>query len=175
MADEINVSAARFNNIKARLKEVLKNRKYYGDISSYSNSIYDFDINPSTGSIILSDQGKKVINIILAVNDINDLKKIENDNYILRDVNQIEEMISKMEKQTPASTNNICRGGCIGICVDHCSTACIGNCKLDCSDNNCSVGCKDACVHACSNCSGTCSGSGCKGDCKNNCTGGQRN
>lgn len=170
----INVSAARFNNLKARLKEVFKKRKYYGDLSKFSTTDYDFTINPKTGDIILSDQGAKVINLILTVNDINELKKIENDNYILRDITAIETLVTKLEGQTMPSPVNLCRAGCMGICITHCSTECIGSCNTSCSSSLCSVGCSNACVTACSSCSGTCISAGCRSDCKDDCMGGAK-
>ena len=172
---EVNVSAERFNNLKARLKEIFKNRHYYGAISKFEDDSYDFTVSPATGDIILSDQGSKVIDLILSINDINDIQKIANDTYILRDITAIEALVSKLEGQTPTTQNNLCRGGCMGICIDHCSTACVGNCNTSCTDNNCAAGCTGECVHSCSSCSGNCAGSGCRSDCRTNCTGGLRN
>ena len=170
----INVSASRFLNIKSRLKEVFKKRKYYGDLSIFTTDDFDFIIEPKSGDIILSDHGAKVINLILSVNDINGLKKIENDNYILRDITAVENMLTRLESQNPKSSANICRGGCMGICVAHCSTGCVGSCNDTCSSSLCSINCTGVCVQACSGCSGTCSGSGCRSDCKDDCKGGSK-
>lgn len=169
-----NVSAARFLNLKARMKEVFKKRKYYGDLSIFATDDFDFMVEPKSGDIILSDHGVKVINLILSVNDIEGIKKIENDNYILRDITAIENMVTKLESQTSQSSSNLCRGGCMGICVEHCSTGCSGSCKDNCSSSQCSINCTGACVQECSSCSGTCSGTGCRSDCKNDCIGGSK-
>lgn len=171
---EINVTAARFNSLKARLKQVFKNRKYYGDISKFGNNTYDFSISPTDGSIILSDQGVKVINLILNINDVGSLKKIENDNYILRDIAAIEKFVSKLESQSSISIPNLCRGGCMGICVTHCSTACSGSCLITCT-SSCATSCTSTCIKTCQgSCSGQCSGASCRADCKNDCTGGSK-
>lgn len=170
---EINVSAARFNNLKARLKEVLKNRKYYGDVSNLGSNTYDFTISPATGDIILSDQGAKVINLILSVNNVNSLKKIENDNYILRDITAIETFVTKLESQTPTTATNLCRGGCTGICISHCSTGCSGSCLTGCT-GGCATTCSGTCIKSCSSCSGTCTGSGCRSDCASDCMNGAK-
>lgn len=174
MADAINISAARFNNLKARLKQVFKNRKYYGDISAYGNTSYDFTVNPTTGDIILSEHGTKVINLILTISDVGSLKKIENNQYILQDISAIEDFVTRLEGQSPTSITNLCRGGCMGICVQHCSTACLGNCSSSCSSANCGTGCSGGCYTSCTGCSGSCSGSGCRSDCASGCQGGLR-
>ncbi len=170
----INVSAARFNNLKARMREVFKRRKYYGDLSRFAANSYDFIIDPKSGDIILSDHGAKVINLILSVNDIEGIRKIENDNYILRDITAIEQMVSKLEGQSPTSQYNYCRGGCMGICIDHCSTGCSGSCKESCSSSQCSINCTGSCIQGCSSCSGTCVRSGCRSDCKDDCQNGSK-
>lgn len=170
----INISAERFRNLKARIKELCSKRKYYGDLSQFSTNDYDFKINPNTGDIILSEQGVKVINLILNINDVNDIRKIENDNYILRDIDAIEKFVSRMEGQTPTSPINNCRGGCMGICVTHCSTGCVGSCMTSCDYVCGNSGCSGKCVNQCSSCSGTCKDSGCRIDCRDNCTNGVR-
>lgn len=169
-----DVTAARFNNLKARLKEVFKSRKYYGDISAFAANSYDFTVSPTTGAVILSDQGAKTINLILSVADIGTLKKIENNQYILQDIIAIENFVTRLEAQTPTSASNLCRGNCTGICVKHCSTGCTGNCSNQCSGNLCGTSCSGSCSNGCTSCSGQCSGTSCRSDCASDCMGGAK-
>lgn len=171
---DINISASRFNSLKARLKQVLKNRKYYGDVSKLGGDTYDFNISPTTGDILLSDQGAKVINLILNINDIGAIKNIENNNYILQDISSIENFVTKLEAQTSDSAANLCRGGCMGICVTHCSTLCIGSCLTSCT-SDCASKCTNTCIQTCQgSCSGGCSGASCRADCQSDCMGGAK-
>ena len=171
MAD-INVTAVRIKNINARIRQVFANRKYYGDLSQFTSSAI-FSVDPTTGSIILKDQGTKVVDMILKVAPVGSLKKIANDSYILRDLTVIENFLTTLEGQTATTSTNSCgtRGGCTGICVAHCSTACKGDCKTSCTSNCFLNGCTSKCINTCSGCLGSCSGS-CFKDCSTGCTSG---
>lgn len=171
MAD-INVTAARIKNINARIRQVFANRKYYGDLSQFTSSAI-FSVDPTTGSIILKDQGTKVVDMILKVAPVGSLKKIANDSYILRDLTVIENFLTTLEGQTPRTAVNSCRGNCTGICISHCSTACSGSCIDGCTSSCYTSSCSGKCISGCTGCLGSCS-STCFKDCSSNCTGGAK-
>lgn len=168
-----NLSVERIKNIKARLKAVLLKRKYYGDVTSLANTANDFSTIPALNGLVLSEHGAKTINLILNITDVGALKKIENDNYILRDISAIETWLTKYENQTSTSSSSGCRGNCTGLCVSHCSTECAGSCMTACS-TGCMSTCTGSCVGSCvGNCFGSCS-STCWSDCASSCTGGAK-
>lgn len=168
-----NLSIAYINNLKARLKAALVKRRYYGDLSSLASSANDFSTTPQLNGLVLSEHGQKTINLLLNVTNLGNLKKIENDNYILRDIKAIETWLNNYENTVTTSSDSGCRGNCAGICVSHCSTACAGSCMTACV-SGCQSTCTGSCVGSCSSgCYGTCSGS-CWSDCAADCTGGAK-
>lgn len=168
-----DLSVAYINNLKARLKAALVKRKYYGDLSGLASSTYDFSTKPQLNGLVLSEHGQKTINLLLNATSLGNLKKIENDNYILRDISAIEKWLDTYENATPTSSNSGCRGNCAGVCIAHCSTACTGSCMTACS-TGCMLTCFGSCMGNCSSsCYNTCSDN-CWSDCAANCTGGAK-
>lgn len=168
-----NLSVARIINIKERLRAALLRRKYYGDLSSLASSSYDFNNIPQLNGLILSEHGQKTINLLLNATNLGNLKKIENDNYIMRDITAIETWLNNYENRDYTTSDSGCRGNCAGLCTSHCSTVCAGSCMTGCS-TGCQSGCNGSCVGNCNTmCVGNCSTS-CWSDCASNCTGGSK-
>lgn len=168
-----NLSASRLVNIKERLRAALARRKYYGNVSALADASKNFTVVPQLGGLVLSEHGQKTIDLLLSITNAGNLKKIENDNYILRDISAIETWLNKYENQSITSSDSGCRGNCTGLCVAHCSTQCGGSCKTGCSCG-CLTTCSGACVGSCTgSCVGSCSGT-CWSDCSSNCTGGSK-
>jgi modification target Cys-rich repeat protein len=168
-----NLSVARINNIKARMKTVFAKRKYYGSLESLASSANDFSTIPALNGLVLSEHGAKTINLMLSVNSMGNLKKIEADNYILRDISAIETWLNNYENASSTATVSGCSGKCSGICVSHCSENCGQNCLGSCTGscyNSCSSGCLSSCTGGCV---GTCNSS-CSKDCSSSCTGGAK-
>ena len=174
------LTAKRLIELKALVKAEMARRKYYGDLSKFADSSYDFSTTPKKGGKILAEHGKKVIEPLLNIADKGDLNidgivaggKIPNsfDDSLIEYVNTLAN-----ERVTGSSSS--CRGACSGLCTETCGSACTG-CSSSCS-GSCGSGCSKtcgsgcgSCTTTCSSCSNACSGcSGCSG-CGSGCSGG---
>ena len=179
------ITAQQLNAIKARVKAEMLRRCGYGSLYSYGAASYDFTVTPSAGTKVLTEQGQKVIDLILKIEDVPDLINVQQYQKVptqfVNDVLSSE--LTKLEKEPMNGSSSSCRGACTGLCLGTCSSGCSGcsggcsgcsaSCKSDCAAN-CGSGCASGCGSSCQGgCGDSCGGcSGCSGGCGSGCTGG---
>ena len=110
------LSADEILNLKARIDTELVRRSYNGSLSNYANSDYNFEINPSSNNPIYMEQGQKIMEQILQINDIGDLyyEDMKPNTMIPNsfDYEPIDKVLAKYEKETLSQNSTSCRGAC---------------------------------------------------------------
>ncbi|MCI6456905.1 MAG: hypothetical protein MSA56_04230 [Clostridium sp.] len=167
------LTAKQLKEIKTRVNKEMSRRSYYGDLSKFNTQ---FQTTPNAGGLILAEQGNKVVEGLLNIEDIGNLniEDLKKDGNIPSsfDYTTISNALDKYEKESISGNKTSCRGACSGLCLGRCSTTCNG-CQGSCG-STCEGSCTRSCGSSCGGCSSSCSGgcySGCSTGCKNGCTG----
>lgn len=161
------VTPSEFISLKNRIKNEVRRRKYEGDVSSFSNSQYDYIVAPKQNESILSEHISKIGDCVRAINDTNVNRVSEKSGDLMTEIVVFDAEITRFEKDTLTGGQGSCKSSCTGMC----SSSCTGTCSIGCTGcTSCTGSCTDACTGSCSgNCSG-CSGcSGCGGACSSSC------
>ena len=166
------LTASQINALKTKVKSEMARRGYYGSLSKFSGSDYDFISKPVSGGPILTEHGKKIIEPLLNVTDIDGLSIDNIKEGELLPSSFDESLISHVDKlssESTTSSSSSCRGACSGLCVgtcgntcNGCSGSCGGVCEGSCS-SSCGSGCSSGCTGSRSGCGGSCNG--CSGGC----------
>ena len=167
------LTAEQLIEIKQRVNKEMARRCHYGSLTEFNTQ---FETTPTSGKTILAEQGSKVIEGLLHIEDVGDLNidELKQDGNIPGsfDYNTINTELDKLEQETVRGSKSSCRGACTGLCVGTCGGECSG-----CS-NNCGGGCEFTCQKTCGSSCGTCTTScvsgcytNCGGSCKTGCTG----
>lgn len=171
----IDYNAAKFINMKQRIKNEVNRRKYTGSVASYGTATYDYTITPAKGELVRAEHYNKIAQPLRAINQ-NGVAPPTTAGAEISSVTTPTELDAKItlyasKPLTTSSSNSGCAASCTGLCTTACSGSCSGGCSGGCS------GCSGSCSGGCSGCSGSCSGgcsgcgSGCSGSCSSRCTG----
>jgi len=180
------ITASDYINLKNRVKEEMKRRKYIGSLTAYAGSSYDYTIVPASGVSIAAEHQAKIVTPMRAVNGTTVGTTAASRGNAAVSISNLDTILTKFESKalTPGSTDcasscsglchtecgNTCKGcsgTCEGSCKDTCTGSCTGDCTGDCSGT--CTGCSGSCSGGCTSCSGTCSG-GCSGSCSGGCS-----
>lgn len=148
------MKASQINTLKSAIKTELGRRDLggatanFGSLAEYAGSNWDFTEVPATDSKIKLEHGKKTINALYTIKDVDNLSFVEKDGKIPTDDKflTLEQFVLNLSAETMTNTTSSCRGNCSGLCAGSCITGCSG----------CNTGCKGSCK---GNCSTTCQGS----------------
>lgn len=172
--------AQAYINLKNRIKNEVKRRKYTGSVESYGGASYDYTTTPGYGNGIESQHYNKILTPARAINPSGLPTEVTNGSPIIP-ISVIDAQITVFESKglTSASTNTGCAASCTGLCsttcTGTCNNTCTGSCVGNCS-GSCSGGCYGCggCDYGCYGCGGSCSYScsySCEGDCDGSCSG----
>lgn len=167
----IDYNAAKFINMKQRIKNEVNRRKYTGSVTSYGTTTYDYTVTPVKGGKVLVEHYNKIATPLRAINTSGVIAsaKVGADVSTVTTPTELDAKITLYASKplTASSSNTGCAASCTGLCSTTCSGSCSGGCTGSCS------GCSGSCSGGCSGCSGTCSGScsGCSGSCSGGCSG----
>lgn len=169
------MTAEEFIKLKQKLKKELSRRNGNGSVSEFADPKYDFNENdrPVSREVIMTEQGQKVIDLALKINDVGNLKNVEQGDLVSKDIELLDSTITKWSQESMTGSTSSCKTSCTGLCISSCSggcTGCGGSCSYGCSGGcwgSCSSTCADDCTGGCTR---TC-GAGCGHDCTYDCTG----
>ena len=139
--------------LKAKVKAEMQRRCYYGSLTKFAGSAYDFTETPVKGGKIRAEQGLKVIEPLLQICDkgyLNIDRAVKGGKIPNAFDTELSTWVDTLAKEEITGDSTSCRGACTGLCMGTCSTTCTG----------CS-----------STCTGTCGGN-CSKSCGGSCTGG---
>lgn len=140
------LTADQFNELHQKVKEEMKRRCACGSLAAYGGP--EYDAVAGRKERIRAEDGKKVIEPILAVQDYGELVFPEPGELIPPDFGEgLVSYVNDLAEEPMEGTATSCRGACTGLCMKGCSNACSG----------CTGGCA-----GCGGCSGSC-GTGCAG------------
>lgn len=182
--------ASEFIALKARVKAEMLRRKYTGSLVSYGSSAYDYEVQPTEGSVVLPEHVNKLSKPLNAINNTGISSEFESGDVITA-IDALDTFLTKAEQYSVTSSSTDCKSSCSGLCVTGCGTSCkgcSGSCTGGCRGcsgcgDDCSSGCGGVCSTDCiSACDTTCQGScktactttcytGCKEGCKGSCKG----
>lgn len=168
---DINYNASDFINMKSRIKNEVKRRKYTGSVSSYGNTEYDYTVTPVAGEPVLAEHYNKIAVPLRAINpaDVADATVAGAELESVTNPTVLDAKLTVFESKSLTGTSLAatgCNASCTGLCYSSCSGSCKGSCSGGCSSN-----CGSSCSGRCSgSCSGSCGGN-CNTSCSNNCTG----
>ena len=148
-----------FVDLKNRIKNEVKRRVHYGNISHLGGSEYDFKTTPKEGTVLEADHYNKIADVARAIDSTN-IEGAKSHGDTLKEMVILDTEITRFESQTVTSSSNDCNSNCTGMCVSQCSSTCTGGCTGS---------CRGSCKGSCSGCSGC---SGCGVTCSYNCSGG---
>lgn len=157
-------------SLRQKVSNEMARRKYgSGPLDSFSGQTFD---NPVTrGSLIMDETGKKTLDLLLKIKNIDSLTaayssdagtKIPQE-FDTRLIDLVDDLTTET-RQGASSCRANCTGlctGCAGLCG---SSSCSGDCDSDC-DDTCSARCADSCKSGCGGCTGC-------GTCGTSCTSG---
>ena len=154
----MKITADRFNDLKAQVKEECLRRAYSGSVSSYGGQDYDYQLIPNEGQKIKKEHYDKIATPLNAINsNIIDNSEIGNVKISDPDLVEMESFVTILKaRRISDSEGSDCKSGCTGLCYG-CQTSCTGSCS----------GCSGTCSGSCSGC-----GAGCSGSCYGGCSGG---
>lgn len=175
------VKAQRFNELKQKVKQECKRRKYVGSVEQYGDTNWDFSNVPVIDKEITKEHYEKIsipmrkINWQVTPNGPFD-RIIKDEDILSFETNVIAfsgRAIDNYWDETDCSLS------CTGTCTTDCTTGCGGDCKNGCRgcggacSSSCSGGCEGSCGTDCTGvCSDTCEtgcGKGCEGECTKSC------
>lgn len=173
------VKAQRFNDLKSRVKNECKRRKYIGSVEAYGDDSWDFINTPTTNTIAEDEQYRRITIPIKKIN----WKSAPNGPYdrIINDADLLtmETKIAAFETRSITTTTATdCSSLCTGTCTQYCTTGCKGDCTGTCSGctKTCRDDCTNSCEGGCKGCTNTCRedcetacGIGCVGGCFTQC------
>lgn len=178
------VDAARFRELKARVKAECLRRCYTGPVTEYGGADYEFHNRPEIKHIAEEEHYEKLAIPLNAIN-ADKVPGVSGDRIISdSEMTKMEAAVTLFETRAMSDrTQGDCKTSCTGACYTECSTSCSGGCGTACTgtctgscDGRCHGGCTGSCDTGCrgcgngcaSTCYGTCSG-GCKGTCSMTC------
>lgn len=172
----IDYNAAKFINMKQRIKNEVNRRKYTGSVASYGTATYDYTVKPVKGELVRAEHYNKIAQPLRAINK-SGVAAPTTAGAEISSVTTPTELDAKItlyasKSLSASSSNSGCAASCTGLCTTACSGTCSGGCSGSCS--GCS-GCSGSCSSGCSGCGGGCSGScssRCTGACVSSCGGG---
>lgn len=159
--------------LKSKVEAEMKRRCYYGSLAAFAD--VKFEHAPIRGQPVYAEQGKKVIEPLLQIQDrgdlnIDGLKEGERIPSFF-DAN-LSDYVDELAKETVNGSSSSCRGACTGLCVGTCGNGCSG-CTAVCG-GTCESACTKTCGTACGSCTSSCNvacQSTCTGGCNTTCTG----
>lgn len=152
-------NAAKFIDMKTRIKAEVNRRKYKGSLTSYGTATYDFTVTPAVGELVRAEHYNKIAEPIRAINQTGIVGPTTAGSPV-EDVSTPEELDAKITlyaSKSLTTSNHGCAASCSGLCSSTCSGGCSGSCS------GCS-GCGSSCTGECSGCSG------CWSQCSDGCT-----
>ena len=161
------LTAAKINELKSEVKQLMNKRTGYGSVATYGSSQYDFSEVPTEGSKVLTEHGQKTVDLILKINSYSGLKNVVQDDVIPNAFNNdLVTYVKNLRNKPLAGSANDCSAYCTGLCTSTCTGTCAGTCTGSCTGT-----CTGTCTGSCTgSCTGTCTGT-CTADCANNCSG----
>lgn len=185
MASELGniVKAQRFNELKQKVKEECKRRKYVGSVEQYGGTNWDFSNVPATDKEITQEHYEKISIPMRKINwqvtpngPFNRI--IKDEDLVSFETNYVAFRGRDIKEMTPieqSDCSSLCTGTCTNTCTGGCGDSCTGKCKDSCS-GGCSGGCSNTCSGGCTSCTSECAdaclgvcGNGCKGQCTQSC------
>ena len=174
-----NTKADRYIELKSRIKNEVKRRKYEGSVESYGGTEYDFTVTPKKGELISTEHYNKINIPTKAINP----SELPSDVKIGSEIEKLDILDAKItlfESKTDftssdtgcaSSCTGFCSTSCTGSCTSGCSGSCTGSCTGSCSGcQGCGGACSYSCSGVCTGCSGLCQG--CSGTCSGACADG---
>lgn len=156
----IDYNAAKFINMKQRIKNEVNRRKYKGSVASYGTATYDYTVKPVKGELVRAEHYNKIAQPLRAINTSGVAAPTTAGAEIssVTTPTELDAKITLYESKSLTASNHGCAASCSGLC----SSTCSGGCSSGCS--GCS-GCSGSCSEGCSSCSG-----GCWSQCSDGCT-----
>lgn len=155
------ITAADFNNLKARVKAECLRRRYTGSVAEYGGSDYDYTVVPEAGGKILYEHYTKIANPLTAIDGI---VRTPRSRVNQSDMDEMTATVTELENYSLRSDETGCNASCTGLCLSTCTGSCEEGCVSACA-NTCEINCTDTCYAACAaNCE-----YGCSAECANNC------
>lgn len=175
MASELGnvVKAQRFNELKQKVREECKRRKYVGSVEQYGGTNWDFSNVPATDKEITQEHYEKISIPMRKINwqvtpngPFNRI--IKDEDLVSFETNYVAFRGRDIVDESPTD----CSSSCTGTCTTSCTTGCGGSCDNTCTgcSGSCRGGCSNTCLNGCSGCGDECS-SGCLGVCGTGCEG----
>ena len=168
------ISAARINNIKARVKAECQRRAFTGSVAAYGGASYDFTTAPANGRTVTKEHYEKNAVPLNAINK-NDFPSTSGARVVSDpELAQMEAKLTVYEARAKTDHNGSdCASSCTGLCygcTGTCWNACTGctGCGYGC-DGVCENNCNYDCYSSCDGCSGGCTS--CTNKCDDGCTG----
>lgn len=168
-----------FINLKNRVKEEMKRRKYTGSLTAYAGSAYDYTTTPARGVSIAAEHQEKIVTPMRAINStkLDSITTASSGNAVVS-ISNLDTILDGFESRSLAPGSSDCGVACSGLCHTGCGNTCSGcsgycedncanSCYIDCS-SSCSGGCSGLCQGSCKTCSENCNGN-CYKQCANNC------
>lgn len=147
--------------LKERINNELKRRDKYGPINGFTNSNWNFAVQPKQGQEYTQDHMKKLFEPLLQIADFQMDNSIPQPACDINQINDANKFLDKVSQDTQTGNSTSCRGACTGLCFGSCGGTCQG-CTGSCTGG--CAGCSNSCGGNCSGCSGC--GSGCTSSCK---------
>ena len=130
-------------------------------------SLYEWGTEgqPVQGGMVYGSQGKTVVDSLLTIADIGNLRNVQPNEPIPDsfDNDTLSGIVDLLAEEGQHDENSSCRGACTGLCVGTCAGDCTSGCVSDCTG-----GCGSTCTGTCGgDCTGACSGvcTSCSSEC----------
>lgn len=165
------ITATDFIDLKNRVREEMKRRKYTGSLTAYAGSAYDYTTTPAQGVSIAAEHQEKIVTPMRAINStkLDSITTASSGNAVVS-LSNLDTILSGFENRSLAPGSSDCGVACSGLCHTRCDNTCSG-CRNGCEDNcanSCYADCTGTCDNTCKSCSANCGGV-CSNTCNNGC------
>ena len=151
------LTAGQYNLLRQKVEAEVARRNACGSLAAYAGAEAgglsvqaegtEAQEEAEPGTAILAEQGKRVIEPLLAIQDYEDLVFPEAGEPIPAGFGEgLITYVNELSGEPMEGSTSSCRGACTGLCMGGCSNACSG-CKGSCTGcGGCSASCGTGCA-----------------------------